>query len=94
LEAFHNVLSDAAERSKPELVLLSAGFDAHHADPVGSLGLESEDYGPLTQLIEDVANQYCQGRLISLLEGGYNLNALAESVAVHLETLVPKPPAA
>ncbi len=92
LEAFHSVLSDAAARSKPQLVLLSAGFDAHKADPVGSLGLESEDYAPLTKLMQDVANQHCQGRLISLLEGGYNLNALAESVAVHLETLVPKPP--
>jgi acetoin utilization deacetylase AcuC-like enzyme len=90
-EAFHNVLSDAAERSKPQLVLLSAGFDCHRADPVGSLGLESEDYAPLTRLIQDVANQHCQGRLISLLEGGYNLQALAESVAVHLETLVPAP---
>ena len=94
LEAFHNVLSDVAARAKPQLVLLSAGFDAHKADPVGSLGLESEDYVPLTKLMQDVANQHCQGRLISLLEGGYNLNALAESVAAHLETLVPAPPAA
>jgi acetoin utilization deacetylase AcuC-like enzyme len=92
LEAFHSVLADAAARSKPDLILLSAGFDAHRADPVGSLGLESEDYAPLTRLIQDVANAYCQGRLISLLEGGYNLNALAESVAVHLETLVPESP--
>lgn len=91
LDAFHNVLSDAAAKSRPQLVLLSAGFDAHHADPVGSLGLESEDFAPLTRLMQDVANQYCQGRLISLLEGGYNLNALAESVAVHLETLEPAP---
>ncbi len=90
-EAFHNVLGDAAARCKPELILLSAGFDAHRADPVGSLGLESEDFAPLTQLMQEVANQYCQGRLISLLEGGYNLHALAESVAVHLETLVPAP---
>jgi acetoin utilization deacetylase AcuC-like enzyme len=94
LDAFHNVLSDAAARSRPQLVLLSAGFDAHHADPVGSLGLESEDYAPLTRLMQDVAKQHCQGRLISLLEGGYNLSALAESVAVHLEALVPAPPAA
>jgi acetoin utilization deacetylase AcuC-like enzyme len=91
-EAFHNVLNEAASRCKPQLILLSAGFDAHRADPVGSLGLESEDFGPLTQLLMDAADQYCQGRLISLLEGGYNLNALAESVAVHLETLVPAPP--
>ena len=87
-EAFHNVLQDAAARSKPQLILLSAGFDAHRADPVGSLGLETEDYEPLTALVQDVANQYCQGRLISLLEGGYNLNALADSVEAHLKMLV------
>jgi len=89
LNAFQNVLQDAAAKCQPELILISAGFDAHHADPVGSLGLESEDFASLTKLLQDAANQYCGGRLISLLEGGYNLNALAESVAVHLETLVP-----
>lgn len=91
-EAFHNVLSDAAARCQPQVILLSAGFDAHHADPVGSLGLESEDFAPLTSLMKDVAHQYCGGRLISLLEGGYNLEALAESVSIHLDTLVPQPP--
>jgi acetoin utilization deacetylase AcuC-like enzyme len=89
LEAFHRMLSDAADRCNPQLILLSAGFDAHRADPVGSLGLETEDFGPLTRLVMEAADQYCQGRLISLLEGGYNLQALADSVAVHLETLVP-----
>ena len=89
LTVFETMLTDAAERSRPQLILLSAGFDAHRADPVGSLGLESEDFAPLTRLMQQAADQYCQGRLVSLLEGGYNLQALAESVAAHLETLVP-----
>ena len=51
--------------------------------------LESEDFGRLTKMVADVANQYCEGRMVSLLEGGYNVDALAESVACHLDTLVP-----
>jgi acetoin utilization deacetylase AcuC-like enzyme len=88
VEAFHTALETAATRCRPELVLISAGFDAHAADPIGSLGLESEDFAPLTKLVRQVADQYCQGRVVSLLEGGYNVKALAESVACHLEALV------
>jgi acetoin utilization deacetylase AcuC-like enzyme len=87
LEHFQTVLEQAADRARPDLVLLSAGFDAHAADPVGSLGLETEDFSPLTTLVRQVADQYCQGRLVSLLEGGYNVVALAESVACHMEAL-------
>jgi acetoin utilization deacetylase AcuC-like enzyme len=88
LEAFQTVLEQAASRARPDLVLISAGFDAHYADPVGSLGLQTEDFAPLTKLVRQVADQYCQGRLVSLLEGGYNVAALAESVACHMESLV------
>ena len=87
LERFQTTLTDAAARARPELVLLSAGFDAHRADPVGSLGLETEDFEPLTRLVAQVADQYCQGRLVSVLEGGYNVAALAESVTCHMEAL-------
>ena len=87
LERFHSALDTAAKLSQPQLVLLSAGFDAHAADPIGSLGLESEDFLTLTQLVAAIADQYCQGRLVSLLEGGYNVNALAESVECHLQGL-------
>ncbi|MCC7424312.1 MAG: histone deacetylase [Planctomycetaceae bacterium] len=87
-ERFHTMLADAAARSKPELVLVSAGYDAHAADPIGSLGLESEDFGDLTELVVDVANQHCGGKLVSLLEGGYDVSALAESVECHLTTLL------
>ena len=84
LKDFAAVLSSAAERCKPELVLISAGFDAHRLDPIGSLGLETEDFSTLTKLVLDVAKTHAKGRCVSLLEGGYNVQALAESVEQHL----------
>jgi acetoin utilization deacetylase AcuC-like enzyme len=86
--AFRSFVEKAAELSRPELVLLSAGFDAHAADPIGSLGLEVEDYVDLTTLVLDVADAHARGRLVSCLEGGYNLDALAQSVQAHLETML------
>jgi acetoin utilization deacetylase AcuC-like enzyme len=87
-ERFRLKLEQAAEKCKPELVLISAGFDAHKDDPIGSLGLHSEDFGSLTKMVCDVAAVHCDGRVISLLEGGYNIEALAESVASHMQALV------
>jgi acetoin utilization deacetylase AcuC-like enzyme len=86
-ERFHTLLRDAADRCRPELVLISAGFDAHAADPIGSLGLESEDFTDLTRLVRDVADQHCGGKIVSVLEGGYNVEKLAESVVCHLNAL-------
>jgi acetoin utilization deacetylase AcuC-like enzyme len=88
-EKFHTILEQAAKRCQPELVLISAGFDAHAADPIGSLGLETQDFEPLTQLVGQVADQYCGGKVVSLLEGGYNVKMLAESVACHMQALLP-----
>lgn len=88
LTQFHTILESAARRMRPDLILVSAGFDAHAADPVGSLGLETEDFAPLTHLVRQVAKQYCGGQIVSLLEGGYNIHALAESVECHLESLL------
>lgn len=76
-----------AQRIKPELVLVSAGFDSHRADPIGSLGLEVEDFQWLTRAACDVADTYAEGRLVSTLEGGYNPPVLAECVAEHLREL-------
>ena len=76
-----------AAKVRPDLVLLSAGFDAHRQDPIGSLGLETEDFGWLTKLVVDVANETAGGRVVSLLEGGYNLDVLPKCVNEHLETL-------
>lgn len=87
ISQFQTVLEDAAARLRPELVLISAGFDSHRADPIGSLGLETEDYEPLTKLVRQIADQYCHGRVVSLLEGGYNIHALAESVECHMDAL-------
>lgn len=87
LARFQTMLHDAAARCRPELVLLSAGFDAHRADPIGSLGLESEDFITLTDAVVDVARTYCQGRVVSLLEGGYNVDKLVECVLVHMDRL-------
>jgi acetoin utilization deacetylase AcuC-like enzyme len=85
---FRNALEESADKIKPELVLLSAGFDAHRDDPIGSLGLETEDFAVLTREVREVANVHAGGRLVSCLEGGYNLDALAESVEAHLVELL------
>jgi acetoin utilization deacetylase AcuC-like enzyme len=85
--AFRKGLEKAAA-CKPELVLVSAGFDAHARDPIGSLGLETEDFTTLTRDVLDVARTHSGGRLVSCLEGGYHLDALAEGVRTHLEELL------
>src|SRR5439155_15537698 len=78
--AFDAGLADLADRIRPNLVLISAGFDAHAEDPVGDLGLEVEDFAELTTRIVEVAETHAGGRLLSLLEGGYNVPILAGSV--------------
>ncbi|REJ80131.1 MAG: histone deacetylase [Planctomycetota bacterium] len=85
---FQETLESAAESCKPELILVSAGFDAHRSDPVGSLGLESEDFATLTQIVLRVAAEFSGGRTVCLLEGGYHLVALADSVACHVRELL------
>lgn len=84
---FARELGDFADRWKPQLVLVSAGFDAHRLDPVGSLGLESEDFDSLTAAVLDVAAAHAEGRVVSVLEGGYNPPVLAECLQVHVEAL-------
>jgi acetoin utilization deacetylase AcuC-like enzyme len=76
-----------ASKIKPELVLVSAGFDAHAEDPVGDLGLEVEDFETVTKEIVSVAETHAQGRILSVLEGGYNVAILAASVEAHLHGL-------
>jgi acetoin utilization deacetylase AcuC-like enzyme len=86
--AFRAALEKAADAIKPQLVLISAGFDAHAQDPIGSLGLEVEDFGTLTREVLDVAKTHAKGRVVSCLEGGYNRDRLAEAVQLHLEELL------
>jgi acetoin utilization deacetylase AcuC-like enzyme len=85
---FVDELAEFADRIRPQLVLVSAGFDAHRLDPVGSLDLEDEDFDTLTRCVLEVATQHAGGRLVSVLEGGYNLHVLPGSVEVHLRGLL------
>jgi len=87
---FRHGLLDLAERIGPQLILVSAGFDSHRLDPIGSLGLEVEDFTLLTRDVREVADTYAEGRLISLLEGGYHPRIVAECVGAHLEELLAK----
>jgi acetoin utilization deacetylase AcuC-like enzyme len=88
LDTFRLGLQKLAEKIRPQLVIVSAGFDAHADDPVGSLGLQTEDFAPLTEAVLDVADSYAGGKLVSVLEGGYNTGILAGCVALHLERLL------
>ena len=85
---FLNVLLPAAEAFKPEFVIISAGFDAHRDDPLASMGLTEAGYSDLTGLVVGIAKRHAQGRLLSALEGGYNLTALGASVDAHLKVLL------
>lgn len=77
----------ALERHRPELILVSAGFDAHRDDPLGGLDLVTDDYRWITGLINDLAHDYANDRVVSLLEGGYDLAALADCAEVHVAAL-------
>src|SRR4051794_24436939 len=93
LAAFRSELERLADKVRPQLVLISAGFDAHTEDPVGDLGLETDDYEPITTAVVEVADAHAGGRVVSLLEGGYNVPILAGCVEVHLRALGAAPPA-
>lgn len=77
----------ALEAFEPELLLISAGFDAHREDLLGGLGLVEEDYSWLTRELMSIASQHARGRIVSMLEGGYNLEALGRSVVAHVTAL-------
>jgi len=86
--AYDDVIFPAVERFRPELILVSAGFDAHQADPLANLMWNTEDFAWLTRRICEVAAEICGGRVVSTLEGGYDLDALAASVAAHVGALM------
>jgi len=83
LDAFGNDMAPAAHRFKPELILISAGFDSRAGDPLGRFRLTDGDFAELTRLMLDLAREHAGGRLISVLEGGYALNGLASAAAAH-----------
>ena len=72
----------------PDIILISAGFDAHRDDPLASLELIEDDFMWITDELVEYADKQCQGRVVSMLEGGYDLKALARSVGVHVKTLM------
>ena len=88
LDQFRLALEKLATKIQPELILISAGFDAHRDDPVGSLGLETEDFLALTSIVLDVADALAGGKVVSVLEGGYNPGVLAGCVELHLGELL------
>lgn len=85
---FQKVLVPAADAFKPEFVIISAGFDAHRDDPLASMGLTEAGYADLTAIVAGIAVRHCGGRLLSSLEGGYNLTALSMSVERHIQVLM------
>ncbi|MFZ5515681.1 MAG: histone deacetylase [Candidatus Zhuqueibacterota bacterium] len=87
VEVFEQILLPAAQRFEPDFILISAGFDAHSLDQLSGMEMTRVGYGKLTEIVMRLADEYCDGRIISLLEGGYNLEMLAQSVARHLEVL-------
>ncbi len=87
-EAASSYWMPAMRRFKPQMIFISAGFDGHMADHMSGVSLVEADYGWVTEQIMDIANEYAEGRIVSVLEGGYELPALARSVAAHLRVLM------
>lgn len=88
LSQFKQRLDRSAQAFKPELVLISAGFDAHHRDPIGGLRIDEEHFRHFLDFVLDVGDEYAGGKVVSMLEGGYNVGVLAECVADHVQGLL------
>jgi acetoin utilization deacetylase AcuC-like enzyme len=87
-EAFESRILPQLAVHRPDLILISAGFDAHERDPLGSLRLVEDDFAWATSKILDIADKSCEGRVVSMLEGGYDLEGLAKSVGAHVQVLM------
>lgn len=88
ITSFRQRLVPAADDFRPNFILISAGFDAHRDDPLGGMRMSEDGYAALTRIVMEIAGQHCNGRLVSVLEGGYNLQALARCVRAHLLQLL------
>jgi acetoin utilization deacetylase AcuC-like enzyme len=88
LVAFREQIIPSLHKFQPELFMISAGFDAHKDDPLANINLTEESFAAMTEMAIEISAKYCNGRIISVLEGGYNLQALAKSVEAHLGKLV------
>ncbi|MCG3117545.1 MAG: histone deacetylase [Candidatus Manganitrophus sp. SA1] len=87
LHRIETVMAPALAAFKPDFILISAGFDAHQSDPLASLQVTDDGFSEMTQIVRSLAETHCGGRIVSCLEGGYHLAALARSVGRHLEAL-------
>jgi acetoin utilization deacetylase AcuC-like enzyme len=88
LDCFNKALAHAVALFRPDFILISAGFDAHRDDPLASLDVTDKGFSEMAKIVKSLASTYCGGRLVSCLEGGYNLSALARSVENHLKVLL------
>jgi acetoin utilization deacetylase AcuC-like enzyme len=88
LDIFEKQIAPEVRRFKPDFILVSAGFDAHHRDPLASMEVTEAGFGTMTEIVKGLADECCQGRLVSVLEGGYDLEALACSVEMHLTKML------
>lgn len=88
IHTIENKLIPAIQKFNPDLIIISAGFDAHKNDPLAQIELSTECYGEMTRQLVETANDVCDGRILSMLEGGYDYSALADSVQLHTETLL------
>jgi acetoin utilization deacetylase AcuC-like enzyme len=86
--AFENLILPQLQKFAPEFIVISAGFDAHRRDPLANINLDAEDFGWVTRKLMDVASASADGRVVSVLEGGYDLQGLKESVAAHVTALL------
>ena len=87
-EAMEAAILPRVREFAPDLIIISAGFDAHYRDPLGNLQLREEDYAWATRALMKIAAARCGGRVVSLLEGGYDLQGLARSAAAHVQALM------
>jgi acetoin utilization deacetylase AcuC-like enzyme len=85
--SFEAAIEEIGSRMKPDMIFISAGFDAHRSDPLGQLQLEDPDYARMTRVMMQWADDVCDGRIVSCMEGGYNLQTLGETVRTHVATL-------
>lgn len=88
IDVYKTRVLPALKEHKPELILISAGFDAHQDDPLANLNWSTEDFSKMTQMILKTAQELCNGRVVSVLEGGYDLDALAASARAHVQELI------
>jgi len=89
-KAFREKLLPTAEKMRPDFVMVSAGFDAHDGDPLTQLGVTTAGFARMTELVKGIAKEHADGKLVSVLEGGYDLDNLGQSVVAHVKALLEK----